>query len=183
MKTVYVFLAEGFEEIEAITIVDVIRRADIPVTTVSITGKKEINGAHGISVVSDILFSGADYTDSEMLVLPGGMPGATNLKNFKPLADLLREKNAANEKIGAICAAPMVLGSNGLLNGKEAVCFPGFEDQLTGAEILKQPFVTSHNITTSRGAGTAMQFALEIVTRIKGADKAGQLANSMLVNT
>ena len=183
MKTVYVFLAEGFEEIEAITIIDVVRRAGIAVTTISISSDKQVTGAHGIPLLADALFTESDFNNSEMLVLPGGMPGAENLQNFKPLTDLLREKNAANEKIGAICAAPKVLGVNGLLNGKEAVCFPGFEEQLIGAEILEQPFVTSHNITTSRGPATAMKFALEIVTRIAGVEKANTLAKGMLVNS
>ena len=182
MKTVYVFLADGFEEIEAITIIDVVRRADIPVVTVSISSDNMVNGAHNLAIKADKLFAEVDFSDSEMLVLPGGLPGADNLQNYKPLTDLLREKNAANEKIGAICAAPKVLGANGLLKGKEAVCYPGFEEQLTGAEVLKQPFVTSRNITTSRGPATAIKFALEIVTRIKGADKANELANGMLVN-
>lgn len=182
MNTVYVFLADGFEEIEALTIIDVIRRADIPLVTVSISSDNIVTGAHNVPVKADKLFAEVDFSDSEMLVLPGGMPGSSNLQNFKPLIDLLREKNAANEKIGAICAAPMVLGSNGLLNGKEAVCYPGFEGKLTGAAVLKKPYITSHNITTSRGPATAMPFALEIVTRIKGAEKANELANGMLVN-
>lgn len=181
-KTVYVFLAEGFEEIEAITIIDVVRRGGIPVTTVSISADKQVAGAHGIDVVADKLFTELDFEDSEMLVLPGGLPGADNLQKFKPLTDLLCEKNKAGEKIGAICAAPKVLGAKGMLQGKEAVCYPGFEDQLAGAEVLTQTFVTSNNITTSRGPATAISFALELVKIIKGVETSEKLAKGMLVN-
>lgn len=181
MNNVYVFLAEGFEEIEAITIIDVIRRADIPVTTVSITGKNEVNGAHNIPLVTDKLFNEVDFTDSEMLILPGGMPGSNNLQAYKPLADLLREKNAANQRIGAICAAPKVLGANGLLNGKQAVCYPGFETELKGSDVQYSKFITSHNITTSRGPGTAFDFALEVVRLLKGEELSKTLKDAMLV--
>ena len=181
MKNVYVFLANGFEEIEALTIVDVLRRGEIPTYTISITDRKEVVGAHNISVMADLLFDEKNLNDSEMLILPGGMPGASNLLNHSGLTTLLKNAEAQKGNIAAICAAPMVLGSLDILKGKNAVCYPGFEDKLKGAKILYDPVCNDQNVITGRGPGAAIQFALEIMNKLKGKNVADDLAGKMLV--
>ena len=127
MKSSYLFLAPGFEEVEALTPVDVMRRAGIDVKTVSVTASRDVEGAHGVTVKADMTFDEADFSDCDWLVLPGGMPGATNLYECKPLCSLLLKHNAEGGHIAAICASPaVVLGGLGLLDGKEATCYPGF---------------------------------------------------------
>lgn len=183
MKKALVHFAEGFEEIEALTIVDVLRRADIPTILVSVSGKQTVTGAHGISVVTDVLFEKADYSEAEILILPGGQPGSNNLKAHSGLKEKLIEFNKKGQKLAAICAAPLVLGGLDILKGKEAVCFPGVENALTGASVKYDSAITSGNVTTGRGPGAALNFALEIVTNLKGKPVADKLANSMLVET
>ena len=135
MKESFVFLAEGFEEIEALTAIDVMRRAGMPVKTVSITSALQVCGAHGVTVNADVIFDNTLFKDPAWLVLPGGMPGATNLYNFAPLQGLLRRQvSSADGRIAAICASPaVVLGRLGLLKGRKATCYPGFEEMLEGA--------------------------------------------------
>ena len=142
MKKVSIFLAEGFEEVEALTPADLLRRAGAEVTLVSIKAEKTVTGSHGISITADRLFEETDYEDADLLVLPGGMPGTLNLKACEPLLALLKEHNAKGKKLAAICAAPTVLGHAGLLNGKNATCYPGCEDGLTGAICQTAPVVT-----------------------------------------
>lgn len=183
MKEAFVHFAEGYEEIEALTIVDVLRRADITTLMVSVTGNLSVAGAHGISIQTDVLFEEADYSKAEILILPGGMPGSKNLNAHKGLKEKLIDFHTNNQKIAAICAAPLVLGGLDILNGKTAACYPGFENTLTGAQISYNPAITSDNITTGRGPGAALNFALEIVSQIKGNKKADRLAQDMLVQT
>ena len=134
MKTMYVFLADGFEEIEALAPIDVMRRAGLAVTTVSVTGNLTVQGAHGILVVADAAFDALDDADAALLFLPGGLPGATNLEAHAGLGTLLKAKaNAEGVVLSAICAAPLVLGGLGLLQGKQATCYPGFENTMVGA--------------------------------------------------
>ena len=163
MKKVVVFLADGFEEVEGLTVVDLLRRAGAVVETVSVMGKLQIDGAHGIQVEADELFEKAFFDDAELLVLPGGMPGTLHLKEHKGLADLLCEFNENGRKIAAICAAPSVLGENGILEGKHAVSYPGFEEKLLGARVGAEKVAVDGNIVTSRGMGTAIEFAMAIV--------------------
>ncbi|MBR6485377.1 MAG: DJ-1/PfpI family protein [Lachnospiraceae bacterium] len=177
MKESYVFLAEGFEEIEALTVVDILRRVNIAVKTVSISGEYKVNGAHGITVTADKLISNVRLNDAALLVLPGGMPGTLNLKECEPLMDMVKQFAQTNRRIAAICAAPTILGGLGLLEGKKACCYPGMEGQLTGAKVLKDEVVTDGNITTSRGLGTAIPFALELVRIFDSATEAGALKN------
>lgn len=173
---VYEFLAEGFEEIEALAPVDILRRAGVEIKTVSVTGKKEVTGSHGITVSADILFD--EIAESpEMLILPGGMPGTLNLQGFKPLCDMLV---AADCYIAAICAAPSVFGALGLLKGKKAICYPGFEDKLIGAEIVDAPVVISGRVITSKGAGTAHLFGFALLSLLKNSDEAEKLRKSMM---
>ena len=163
MKECYIFLAEGFEEIEALTVLDILRRDNIVIKTVSITGSKEVEGAHAIKVIADKLLKDIDLKDAALLILPGGSPGTQNLKECEELMDMIRAFSNTNRRIAAICAAPTVLGSLGLLEGKKACCYPGMESALTGAEVSMEEVVTDGNITTSRGMGTAIPFALELV--------------------
>lgn len=176
---VYEFLADGFEEIEALATVDILRRADIEVKTVSVTGKKEVAGAHGIAVLADILFEEMDE-NANLLILPGGMPGTLNLQAHTSLCDMLVKAAADKTYIAAICAAPSVFGGLGLLKGKKAICYPGFEDKLEGAEIADKPVVISDNIITSKGAGTAHLFGFALVSLLKDEQTAETLKKGMM---
>lgn len=165
---VFIFLADGFEEIEAIAPIDIFRRADIDVTTISVSNQKLVRGAHNITVQADKLFSEVDFSINDLLYLPGGMPGTSNLDNHAGLKELLLKQDGENKKIAAICAAPSILGKLGLLNGKEAICFPGFENQLAGAILSKDKIVKSGQISTAKAAGVAIPFALKLVEELKG---------------
>ncbi|MDR3651436.1 MAG: DJ-1/PfpI family protein [Paludibacter sp.] len=174
----YIFLAEGFEEIEAIAPIDIFRRAEINVSTISMSENKTVNGSHGIPVVADNLFSEIDFSDNDILYLPGGMPGTKNLENHEGLKQLILKQVMENKNIAAICAAPSILGKMGLLDGKEAICYPGFENQLVGAILSVNKIAKSGNILTAKGAGVAVQFALKLVEELKGrniAEKVAQL--------
>ncbi len=183
MKKAYVHFATGFEEIEALTIVDVLRRAEISTEMVSITGQRQVTGAHGIKITTDIVFEDVNYEESAIVILPGGMPGSKNLQDHKGLAEVLKKKASDKELIAAICAAPMVLGGLGILEGKQAVCYPGFEKHLKGADVKSSLSLKSDNIITGRGPGAALNFALEIVKEIKGKTTADSLAEGMIVET
>ena len=175
----YIFLADGFEEIEAIAPIDIFRRAKIEVTTVSISENKIVQGAHGIPVIADYLFTETDFSDNDILYLPGGMPGTKNLDAHEGLKDLISKQTLENKKLAAICAAPSILGKMGILNGKEAICYPGFENKLQGAILSKNKIVKSGNIYTAKGAGVAVQFALKLVEELKGPEVAQELADSI----
>jgi 4-methyl-5(b-hydroxyethyl)-thiazole monophosphate biosynthesis len=165
---VYVYLAPGFEEIEGLTVVDVLRRAQLPVKMVSIEKTLEVIGKSGIAVKADILFNEADYSDCEMIVLPGGQPGTNNLMNKSELMDVIKEFNNEGKYVAAICAAPMILGELGILKGKKATIYPGMESYLKQGEYQDVPVVTDGNIITSQGPATAMAFSLELVGILKG---------------
>lgn len=177
---VYVFLATGFEEIEALTAVDLLRRAEIQVKTVSIMEDKMVYGAHGIGVEADILFREGLYDKCAMLILPGGMPGTENLCNHKGLNEELKDFAAAGKPVAAICAAPMVLGRAGLLRGHKATIYAGMEAELAGAQAMDERVVVSGNMITSKGPGTAMDFALALIEYLKGGQKANEIAAELL---
>ncbi len=177
---IYVFFANGFEESEAIVPVDILRRAGFDVQLVSISNDKLVTGSHGITVKTDILFDETDFADAQMLVLPGGMPGTKNLDAHAGLCELLQDSSEKNIKMAAICAAPSVFGNLGLLNGEKATCYPGFEEQLLGAEFVEEPVVVSHQYITARGAGVAMQFGLKLVEELKGKKIADELATAVI---
>ena len=180
MKTVYVFLADGFEEIEALAPVDVMRRAGLSVTTVSVTDNLVVKGAHGIPVVADAVFDELDYADVALLFLPGGLPGATNLEAHEGLAQLLTAKVAQAEVIlSAICAAPLVLGGLGLLQGKQATCYPGFEDTMQGATYTAAQVTVDGNIFTACGPAAAWELGFTFVEHFCGAEKANELRSGM----
>ena len=176
---VFLFLADGFEEIEAMAPVDIFRRAGIEVMTVSVSNEKLVRGAHNISILADCLFSETDFSENDLLYLPGGMPGTKNLDAHDGLKNLLLKQAGNNKKIAAICAAPLILGKLGLLIGKEAICFPGFEYQLTGAVLSKEKIVKSGGISTAKGAGVAIQFSLKLVEELKGKQAADKIAESI----
>ena len=180
MKKVSIFLAEGFEEVEALTQVDLLRRAGAEVTMVSISGAREVAGSHGIVVTADKIFAEMDFAEMDLLVLPGGMPGTLHLKECAPLIALLQDFNEKGRKLAAICAAPTVLGAAGLLRGKKATCYPGCEVGLTGAEVLTDREGVDGNITTSRGVGTAIPFALSLIAQLYDQQKADQIRESIV---
>ena len=179
MKT-YVFLANGFEETEYIATIDLLRRAEVDTTSVSITDQKEVTGAHNIVILADKLFSVIDFSDAEMLILPGGMPGTNNLNSFRPLLSLLKKHFSENKPIAAICAAPLIFGQLGFLENQKACCYPGFEQELKGAEVLFDKAVTSGNIITGRSAGGVFEFALQIITKLKGAEVSQKIAEQII---
>ncbi len=183
-KTILIPLAPGFEEIEAVTLVDVLRRAGVSVTTCSLgTGPKEaVTGAHGMQLMGDVSLGEVRARDLQAIVLPGGLPGATNLQACEPLLGLLKAVHAQGGLVAAICAAPIVLGSAGLLEGLEATCYPGFEDGLSGASILREaPVVRAGRVWTSRGPGTALEFGLALAAEFAGQGQADELRAGMLV--
>ncbi|MDR1564981.1 MAG: DJ-1/PfpI family protein [Oscillospiraceae bacterium] len=175
---IYIFLADGFEEIEAITPIDILRRAGAELCSVGITGKR-VTGAHAISIECDITPEEADLRNAEMIILPGGMPGTQALAKSTFVTAMLKASVKQGTHLAAICAAPMILGQLGLLKGKSAVCFPGYEDKLTGAIYLDLPVITDGKITTSKSAGTALPFALELVRLLKGQTVANVIAASL----
>lgn len=166
MSNVYLFLADNFEEIEAVTTLDILRRAGIDILSVSVTGSEYVTGSHKITIKTDILFEDIKSA-ADMMILPGG-PGHTALLKHKGLITLLRKQYDENKFIAAICAAPSVLGQIGLLKGKKAVCYPSYEPKLVGAEIIDNPVVSDGNIITSKGPGTTVNFALKIVETLVG---------------
>lgn len=183
MKTSYVFLADGFEDIEAITVIDVLRRAEMPVKTVSISSSLRVRSAHGVFVAADVLYDPSLFSECEWLILPGGMPGAQNLYEFAPLAGLLRRAAEEGEgRIAAICAAPaIVLGQLGLLQGKEATCYPGFEQYCHGARMKDVPVVSTPRMVLGNGPGNALNWAITIVHQTLGERVSRAVAGGMLV--
>lgn len=176
---IYIFLAEGFEEIEAITPIDIFRRAGLKVTSVSTTNEIYVTGAHGISIKADNLFSEIDFMQDSLLFLPGGMPGTTNLENHEGLKQLLKLHHSNNKPLAAICAAPSVLGGLDILKGEEAICYPGFESKLSGAKLSEKAVVKSSNIFTGKGPGKSAEHALLIVSEFVGPETAENIRKAM----
>lgn len=181
MKEVALFLAEGFEEIEAITVVDILRRADVSVRVVSLTGELTVSGSHKISILADCLFEKCDFITTDMLILPGGMPGTNGLDAHLGLRELLLNFAKQEKYLAAICAAPLVLGNLGLLKNKRATCYPGFENHLVGALLQEVKVVRDGMFITSKGPGTAIPFALKIVETLLGQKKVDELSHAMII--
>lgn len=181
MGTVYVFFADGFEEVEALTCVDVLRRAGLNVEMVTVTPDEVVTGAHGIPVLCDRNVVNCDFYGVDLIVLPGGMPGASTLDKCGELRNLLLHFVEQNKPIAAICAAPMVLGKLGLLEGKKATCYPGFEQYLKGAECTGAPVERDGNIITGKGPGAAMEFAFAAMELLQGKEKVQELKEAMCV--
>ncbi len=175
----YMFFAEGFEEVEAIAALDVIRRGSLDIKSVGV-GSKSVTGSHGISVVCDLTTDDiADFSGVNGVVLPGGMPGTLNLFADETVNNAVDYCAENGFLLSAICAAPLILGRKNLLVGKEAVCFPGFEDELKGAEISKEFVCTSDNFITAKGMGSAVNFGVAIVAYFKGAEFAAELKSGL----
>lgn len=174
-----VLLADGFEEIEALTPVDMLRRAGLEVLTVGITSKIAV-GSHGISVICDKLPEEVDLDMISTVILPGGMPGSLNLDASAFTDAILESVNARGGRIAAICAAPLVLGRRGLLEGRRATCYPGFESELTGATVTDESVVTNGNITTARGMGVALEFSKELISLLVTKEKAEELSSAIM---
>jgi 4-methyl-5(b-hydroxyethyl)-thiazole monophosphate biosynthesis len=178
MAKVIIIMADGFEEIEAITVIDMLRRADIEVFVLGLNSL-QVRGAHNITIQSDSLldmFSGP----YDGVILPGGLPGSTNLTNSEKVISIIKSAYKDGLLVAAICAAPGVLGKSGILNSKKATCYPGVEKKLTGAEVLNTPVVRDGNIITSRGVATAIEFSLALITYLKGSELAAKTAAAIL---
>ena len=177
---VYEFLATGFEEVEALAPVDILRRGGVEIKTVSVTGDLVVESAHGVGIRADLLFDAADLAAADLLMLPGGLPGATNLNDHEGLRRALTEHNARGRRIAAICAAPLVLGGLGLLEGRRATCYPGFEKYMTGATYTAELFTTDGNITTGRGPAAVLPYSYAILEQLAGADTAKAVRDGMI---
>lgn len=180
MSKVCVFFAMGYEEIEALTVVDILRRAGVDVDMVSITEEKKVTGSHKITVDMDKTFDEVDFQQTDMIVLPGGMPGTTNLEAFEPLMKQVEAFYEAGKYVAAICAAPSIFGHRGMLQGKAACSNPGFESHLEGADVKKEPAVVSGHVITSRGMGTAIPFGLAILGELKGQEAVQEMKTKLV---
>ena len=179
---IYMFLANGFEEVEALCPLDLLRRAGLSVTTVGVGGADTVIGAHGIAVGADIPDTLYRDASPDMIILPGGMPGTRNLDASRTVESALRASRAKDAYIAAICAAPMILGKRGYLEGKRATCFPGFEEYLTGAILADTRVVRDGRIITAAGMGVALEFGLALVAALKGEETARELRSAVLAD-
>ena len=175
-----ILLAEGFEEIEALTPLDVLRRLKLDVKSVSINNERCVTGAHGISVIADLTADELNLDEVDFVIFPGGMPGAKNLDEWERTDEIIVAVTKKGGRLAAICAAPMILGKRGLLKGVRACCYPGFENTLIGAKLEYLPSVTDGKITTARGMGAALDFAEEIVRVLLGEAAANSISESVI---
>ena len=175
MSKVYVFMADGTEEVEALTVIDLLRRAAVQVVTVSVMGRKKIVSSYHIGIETDEVYGESDYKDADMLVLPGGMPGTRNLEKVPALMEQVKAFAADGRYIAAICAAPSVFGHLGLLEGRSACCYPGFEEELTGALVSYNSCEADGNIITARGMGCAIDFGLKIIEKLVDERKSAEI--------
>lgn len=182
MAKIAVFFAEGYEEIEALTVVDMCRRAKIETQMVSITGNTCVTGSHGIKVEMDVQYDEVDFDSLDMIVLPGGMPGTKNLEAHEGLMSHVDAFHESQKYLAAICAAPSILGHRGILKGRKACCYPGFEKDLTGAEVTMDSVSVDAHVITSRGMGCAIDFSLAIITALCGAKTADEKAEAVIYN-
>lgn len=180
MNRVAIFLAEGFEEIEALTVVDICRRCKVNIDMVAIEESRSVTGSHGITVEADKTFSQADFDEYDMLILPGGGQGTKNLEAHKGLMSQVDAFYAAGKYIAAICAAPSIFGHRGILKGRNACSYPDFESHLEGAVVTEGPVEISDHVITSRGMGTAMDFALAVAGVLAGREKAEEVAQAIV---
>ena len=180
MKKIAIFFAEGYEEIEALTVVDMCRRAGIQIDMVSVTDSLQVTGAHKIPVIMDKFIADVNFEELDMIVLPGGMPGTRNLEKVPALMKQVKTFFAEGKYIAAICAAPSVFGHLGLLAGKTACCYPGFEEHLTGAAVTENSCETDGNVITSRGMGCAIDFSLKIIEQLLNSEKASEIAEKII---
>lgn len=177
---IHLFLADGFEEIEALATLDILRRCGLVVNTISCTGTRNMLGAHNIPVMADNIFRVGEFTESDAMILPGGMPGAKNLLENVGLRKALLTQNERGGLIAAICAAPMVLGQHGLLEGRKATCYPGFGNMLTGATVCSDYVVEDGNIITGKGPAAAVEFGFTIASRFVNNNTVAEVKSGML---
>ncbi|MCQ2193907.1 MAG: DJ-1/PfpI family protein [Paludibacteraceae bacterium] len=176
----FLFLATGFEEVEALSPADMLKRVGVEVVSVSITGKKEVTSSHNVTITADALFWETDFSGGDLLILPGGMPGSKNLAAFQPFDSLFAQYLAKGKYLAAICAAPMVFGSKGLLDKHDACCYPGFESELKGANVKYDNVTVSGQFITARGAGVSVEFGLKLVEVLQGKAVADKLADQVI---
>ena len=179
MSKAIVFFADGMEECEALLVVDLLRRADIEVTTAAVKACRKINTSHNIKLFADCTEKNADYASADIIILPGGLKGTENLRNSKTVAEQCKSF-AANKKVAAICAAPTVLAGLGLLNGKNATMYPGLDEKMNGADVKNIPVSVDGNIITGQALGAAIPFALEIIKQLLGEEKAAEVKQQIV---
>jgi len=180
MAKVYEFLADGFEEIEALAPVDIFRRGGVEIKTVSCNGADMVESAHGIIFKADMKFEDADFSDADLLMLPGGLPGATNLRDHQGVCEAVTRQAKSGKKIAAICAAPLVFGHLGLLDGKRATCYPGFEKYLGDAEYTHELFTVDGNITTGEGPAATLPYTYELLSQFIGKERTADIERGMM---
>ena len=180
MSKLGIFMADGCEEIEGLTVVDLVRRAGIEIEMISVSGNDMVTGSHKIAFRTDVKKADADYASYDGIVLPGGMPGTTHLMEDETVNRVIREFAESGKLVAAICAAPSVFGDLGILKGKEAVCYPGFEERLTGATIGEGTVAVTEHVITSRGMGTAIDFAAALIARLQDEKKAEEIKASII---
>lgn len=180
MAKVFEFLANGFEEVEALAPVDIFRRGGIEIATVSVTGSEFVKSSHGVVIKADKVFEEVDLSDGDLLMLPGGMPGATNLNEHEGVKRALAAQVTKGKKVAAICAAPLVLGGLGLLKGKRATCYPGFEKYLDGATYTKELYTIDGNIITGEGPAATFPYAYALLEMFIGKDATDQIREGMM---
>ncbi|MBR1599204.1 MAG: DJ-1/PfpI family protein [Lachnospiraceae bacterium] len=180
MKKAYLFFAEGFEEVEALTVVDLLRRGKVNCITVSVSGDYDVTGSHGITIRADRLFDEKDLNDADMIILPGGMPGTNNLKAHAGLDKLIRQYDKDGKYLAAVCAAPTVYGEKGLLEGKNATCYPGMEEGLKGANARTDSVVHDGQYITSRGMGTCIDFGLKLLELLESKEIADTIGKAVV---
>ncbi|MCR4901557.1 MAG: DJ-1/PfpI family protein [Butyrivibrio sp.] len=180
MAKTAIFFANGFEEVEALTVVDLLRRAGIETDMVSVTGDKAVTGSHKIEIRTDTLIENINTEDYDMLILPGGMPGTLNLEACSLLQDAIADFDLKGKYLSAICAAPGVFGRKGILEGRKASVYPGLEGELKGAEVSFDEVSIDGHFTTSRGMGTAIPFGLAIIERLQGKEAADKMGKAIV---
>ncbi|HNU77215.1 MAG: DJ-1 family glyoxalase III [Prolixibacteraceae bacterium] len=181
MKKVAVMVAEGFEEMEVVAVVDVLRRSEVQAVLVSVSGSDVVTGSHNIRILADAQFERADFSGFDMIVLPGGMPGTRNLDSHEGLKRKILEFHWEGRFLGAICAAPMVLGNLGILEERQATCYPGFEKHLRNARIRNDAVVEDGHIITAHGPGVAIEFGLSLAEKLRGKEVADLVAQKMMM--
>ncbi len=179
MAKAYVFLADGFETVEALAVVDILRRAGVETVTVGVSQKSEIISAQNITVRADRMLDEEDYTDADIVFLPGGMPGTRNLEADEKVLNIVKKQYESGKIVTAICAAPSILGHLNILQGKKATCYPGFEKDLYGAKLMTERVVEDGNVITSRGMGTAVDLGLVLVERLLGREASEKIASGI----
>lgn len=182
MVKVYQFLATGFEETEALAPMDILRRGGVDVQTVSVTGTDYVESSHRVIVKADVRFEEADLSDADLLMIPGGMPGASNLNAHPGVREALLNQFKSGRRVSAICAAPMVLGSIGILKGKRATCYPGFEKYLDGAEYTRELCTVDDTITTGKGPAAAFVYGFCLLAQLTSEELAQKVKTDMLID-